>query len=89
MTKAIKSLKYSNPEQSAAQVTANVFRVGKCINLNTSRTKFTLHSLLQHTHTRTQRNIERRLWRKQNQETNRELEQKDSRNLSPLSTHPF
>lgn len=76
MTKAIKSLKYSNPQQSAAQVTANVFRVGKRINLNRSGTKFTLHSFLQHTHTRTQRNIERRLWRKQNQETNGELDQK-------------
>ena len=53
MTKAIKSPKYSNPEQSAARVTANVFRVGKRINLNRSGTKFTLHSFLQHTHTHT------------------------------------
>ena len=69
MSKAIKSLKYYNLEQSAARAATKLFRFRKQINLtivagqNSNFTRFY----------NTRKNIERRLRRKQNREKNREF----------------
>ena len=77
MSKAIKSLKYYNLEQSVARAT-KLFRFGKQINLtivagqNCNFTRFY----------NTRKNIEKRLRRKQNRERNREFKQRRLRKPS-------
>ena len=71
MSKAIKSLQYRNPQQSAARTT-NFFRVGKQKKLIDNSYGFAL-PFVQH---KKPIKTERRLRRKQNRERNRELREK-------------